>query len=185
MYVATWPASTHMAQFGSPSSSSAACPSSSRCKREREIPSRRAASERLPFAVSSMARAAARWISASWGGKVGVGCRDDADVDRPRGGGTQAPHALLVEGAQQLALELGRQVVHFVEEHGSSLRDLEQSGFGGLGVRERAALVSEQLALEQRGGDIRAVELHGPNCPTRPPTVDGSRPQLITVHRAT
>src|SRR5207248_543057 len=93
MYVATWPTSRHVAQFGSPSpsSSSAPCPSSSRCRREREMPSRRAASERLPPAVSSMARAAARWISARGAGKgrgpAPAGGEGGGGGRRRRGGG--------------------------------------------------------------------------------------------------
>src|SRR5256886_1530751 len=73
MGVGTWVASAQLAQFASPvvsfSVSLVAPAPKRRSSRDRDIPSRRAASDRLPPVAASIARAAARWISASVAGK--------------------------------------------------------------------------------------------------------------------
>src|SRR2546425_1223066 len=117
------------------------------------------------------------------GGEIRVRRRDDADVDLAGRRGAQAADRLLIQRAQQLALELGREVIHFVEEHRPALRDLEQAGFGGLRVGEGAALVTEQLALEQLGGQGGAVELDERRGGTRAAVVQGTRQQLFAGAR--
>src|SRR2546422_2627797 len=84
------------------------------------------------------------------GREVGVRRRHDAHVHGACRRGAEAAHRLLLERAQQLALQLGSEVVHFVEEERAALGYLEQAGLGRLRVGEGAALVAEQLALEQR-----------------------------------
>src|SRR5262249_37926628 len=51
------------------------------------------------------------------------------------------------------------QVADLVEEQGALIRALEAAGFLLRGARERAALVTEQLALDEVLGNRRAVEL--------------------------
>ena len=70
-------------------------------------------------------------------------------------------------------------MIHFVEEHRPALGHLEQAGFGGLGVGEGAALVTEQLALEQLGGEGGAVELDERRRGARAAVVQGPRQQLF------
>src|SRR5256714_260527 len=183
MHAMTWPASRHVAQFGSPSSSSAsACPSTRRCKREQDhvVPSLPQRGKLERDHVQPVEQVLAEAARLDGGEKVGVGCRHDPHVHRAGDRGTEAPHALLVERTQQLALELGREMVDLVEEHGAAVGHLEQAGFGGLGVREGTALVSEQLALEQRRGQGRAVELDERSGRTRAPVVERAGEQLFT-----
>jgi hypothetical protein len=71
----------------------------------------------------------------------------------------RAAHPLelpLLEHAQELGLELGPQVADLVEIERTALGQLEASEPPLVGVGERAALVAEQLGLEQRGRDRRA-----------------------------
>ena len=77
------------------------------------------------------------------GREVGVGRGDDAHVDGPTDRRAEALHALLIERAQQLALQLGGEVVDLVEEQRAAFGDFEQARFGGSGVGERAPLVAE------------------------------------------
>ena len=51
-----------------------------------------------------------------------------------------------------------RQVADFVEEQRAAMRQLEASGLAGVRAGERALLVAEQLRLEQRLGNRRAVD---------------------------
>src|SRR5256886_9227060 len=71
------------------------------------------------------------------------------------------PICFLLEGAQQLPLQLWGEAVDLVEEQRAAFGDFEQAGLGGPGVGERAALVAEQLALEQgrrESGTVRSEE---------------------------
>ena len=60
---------------------------------------------------------------------------------------------------------MARQVADLVQEHRAAGRDLELALARAVRVGERAALVAEQLALEQRLGDRAAVDRHErPGC---------------------
>ena len=57
---------------------------------------------------------------------------------------------LRLEHAQQLGLDRERQLADLVEEHRAAVRALEQARLGRDRAGERALLVAEQLALDQR-----------------------------------
>ena len=71
-----------------------------------------------------------------------------------------APECLLLEEAQQLGLQRQRHVADFVEEHRAAVGLFEQAPSALARVGERAAFVTEQLALEQRVGQRRARDVH-------------------------
>src|SRR5205085_2879012 len=75
---------------------------------------------------------------------------DQANVELDRAGSADAAYRTLLERAQQLRLHVDRQLADLVEKQRTAARGLEYSelAFGGAG--ERAALVPEQLALDQR-----------------------------------
>src|SRR4029077_12360251 len=85
--------------------------------------------------------------------------RDDPDVGPDRLRAPDALEVLPLEHAQELRLELRRDVTDLVQEERAVVRELEASGPSRDGARERAPLVAEQLALEQACGDGRTVEL--------------------------
>ena len=58
-----------------------------------------------------------------------------------------------------LACGAGAEIAHLVEEQRAAVGDLDQAELALARVGERAALVAEQLALDQRLGDRRRVEL--------------------------
>src|SRR2546425_10017079 len=91
MGVGTWVTSDQLAQFASPVSlavSPVASAPKRRSRRDRDIPSRRAASDRVPPVAASIARAAARWVSASVAGKgTGGGAGGGAPGGRGLGAG--------------------------------------------------------------------------------------------------
>ena len=64
----------------------------------------------------------------------------------------------LLEHAQQLGLQLQRQVADLVEEDGAVVGELEAALAGGDGAGEGAPFVAEQLALDQRRRQRRAVD---------------------------
>ena len=93
-------------------------------------------------------------------GQVAVGRGDDADVDVDRARTAEALDLPLLQHAQQLRLQLERQLADLVEEHGAAVRQLEAADLAGVRAGEGAALVAEQLALDQRRRQRRAVDDH-------------------------
>ena len=69
-------------------------------------------------------------------------------------------HRVVLEEAQQLDLHVRRNLGDLVEEHGAALGDLDLPLARAVGVGEGAALVAEQLALDQRLGNRPAVDRH-------------------------
>jgi hypothetical protein len=90
--------------------------------------------------------------------KLSVGSGHDAHVELSLLRSTDASHAACLEHAKEARLEIDRQLADFVQEERAAVGALEGAEVGSDGARERAALVSEQLALGQVGGDATAVE---------------------------
>ena len=70
------------------------------------------------------------------------------------------PEALFLEEPEQLRLQPRRHLADFVQEDRSAVGRLEQSLLLHARVRERPALVSEQLALEELFRERRARDVH-------------------------
>src|SRR5262249_56809617 len=100
-------------------------------------------------------------------------------VRRGRAGPADALERLLLEDAQQLGLQLERQVADLVEEERAAVRELEAPDALGDGARERAALVPEELALQQAGRNGGAVGPYGGALAAPSPGVDGKRGQVL------
>src|SRR6266853_997842 len=112
-------------------------------------------------------------------GQVLVGGGEDTDVHPD---GVLAPHpleGLLLESAQHLGLGLEAHVADLVKEEGALIGQLELAAPPRHRAGERAALVPEQLGLDQLLRDRRAVHLdEGPVAP-RGERVDGAGHQLL------
>src|SRR5262249_5208985 len=67
-------------------------------------------------------------------------------------------HALALERAEQVRLQRERQLADLVEEQRASVRALERADVLLLGAGERAALVAEQLARDERWRERAAVD---------------------------
>ena len=65
---------------------------------------------------------------------------------------------MILERAQQLRLQVERQLANLVEEQRAALGALERARVLGVRAGEGAALVAEELALDQVGGHRAAVE---------------------------
>ena len=92
--------------------------------------------------------------------EIAVGGRDDAhvDLDRPR-----ASEPLELAGfqhAQQLRLQVQRQLADLVEKERRAVRDLESPDLPRQRPRERSLLPAEQLALDEPGRQRGAVDAH-------------------------
>ena len=91
--------------------------------------------------------------------QVAVGGGDDAHVGVLRAHLADALVAPLLQHAQQLALQLQRQLADLVEEQRAAVGGLEAPHAIARRARKRAAHVAEQLALRQLARDGGAVQL--------------------------
>ena len=78
-----------------------------------------------------------------------------------------------------LRLELERQLADLVEEDGAAVRQLEAADLAGVRAGEGAALVAEQLALDQRRRQRGAVDDDERRVAARAAPVDRAREQLL------
>src|SRR5690606_24248571 len=100
--------------------------------------------------------------------------RDEPEVHGSRLEPAEALHPALFEHPKELRLRGERHLAHFVEEHGAALRRLEETWLRRDGARERAALVAEELALEQRLRQRGAVQADEGCGAAASPLVDGA-----------
>src|SRR4029453_9462092 len=91
--------------------------------------------------------------------------------------GAGAAHRLelaLLQHAEQLPLQLERELPHLVEEDRAAVGEGESPVAPGGGAGEGAALVPEELALDERAGNGGAVHLHQRLAAPPAPVVDGA-----------
>src|SRR6059058_2018807 len=115
--------------------------------------------------------------------EVAVRRGDEADVDLDRLRTAVPLELLLLQDAQQLRLELERDLADLVEEQRAAVGHLEAADLLGDGAGEGAPLVPEELALEETGRNRGAVELHERAVAAVASVVDGPREQPLARAR--
>ena len=90
--------------------------------------------------------------------EVRLGGRHNPDIDWNRLGSADALELSLLQGPQQLDLQLVRKVVDVVDEDGAPVGALEVADVLPVGARERALLMAEDGALEEALRDDPAVD---------------------------
>jgi len=83
---------------------------------------------------------------------------EHADVDRDRLGRAHRLDLALLDRAKELGLQRRRQLADLVEEQRTAARLAEEAALRLVRPGERAAAMAEQLALDQRRLERRAVE---------------------------
>src|SRR5262249_25343276 len=97
---------------------------------------------------------------ADFGREVPVGGRHDPDVDPTGTTIADGSNLALLQDSQQLRLHGSGHLTDLVQEDGSARRGLEQAHLVVRRPGEGTAAVPEELALEQRLGESRAVDRH-------------------------
>ena len=92
--------------------------------------------------------------------QIAIGRGDDAHVALDRGVSADALELALLKHAQKLDLHFGRDLTDFVEEDRAAVRQLESSDASRDRPAEGAALMAEQLALDEPCWKGRAVDLN-------------------------
>ena len=111
--------------------------------------------------------------------EVLVGGGDDADVDLDVAVGAQPRELAVLEHLQELGLERQGHLADLVEEHGAAIGELELARLPPVGPGEGAALVAEELGLEQRRRQSRAVDLDAGARAPDGGVVDGAGDELL------
>jgi hypothetical protein len=111
--------------------------------------------------------------------EIAVGGRDDPDVDPQRFVGSQRLDGPLLEHPQQLGLRGQRHLRHLVEQQRPAVGRPEPPLAPPDRAGEGAALVAEQLRLQQRVGERRAVDRHEGAAVPGPALVQGAGDQLF------
>ena len=111
--------------------------------------------------------------------QVTVGCSDNSNVHPDGAAAAYRLELLLLEDAEQLDLSFERQLTDFVQEDRAPVRQLEAAHTPVNSPRERTLDVTEQLALDQPGGDGAAVHLHQRPFLARAAVMDRPRDQLL------
>src|SRR5262249_16189989 len=101
----------------------------------------------------------------------------DVDLDVPRAADT-LEHAFL-QAAEQLRLTVRRHLADLIEEQRAAIGELHQPLLPPARVGEGAFLVAEQLALEERLRDRRAVDFHERAVAARALVVQTFRDELL------
>src|SRR5262245_25283358 len=112
--------------------------------------------------------------------QIAVGGRDEASVHAPRMVLADALDAAVLRGAEQLGLEVDRDLAYLVQEQRSTIGQLKASHAVLGRSREGALDVAEELALEQLTGDRRAVDLDQAPAAAATPVVDGLGNQFLS-----
>jgi hypothetical protein len=105
--------------------------------------------------------------------------RHQAHVHLDGLGAAQTLELLLLEHAEQLGLQLWRDVTHLVEKQCPPVRQLEAAALLGDGAGEGALFVAIQFALQEARGDGRTVQLDEGAALARAQVVNGAGDQLL------
>src|ERR1035438_6297335 len=111
--------------------------------------------------------------------EVAVGGGHQAGVGADGAGTAEALEFALLEDAQELGLQLERNLSDFVEEHGAAVCQLKAADTLGNGAGEGAFFVAEHLTLQQAGGNGGAVELDEGALAARAQVVDGTGEEFL------
>ena len=92
-------------------------------------------------------------------GQVLVGGGDQEDVDLAVHHLAHAAEAFLLQHFEHLGLDRGIEVSHLVEEQGAAVRHFEEPFLVADRAGEGAAVVAEELALEELAAETGAVQV--------------------------
>ena len=112
-------------------------------------------------------------------GEVPIGGGDEANVDGNGANAAEAFEGFLLQGAEELGLEIERDVADFVEEQGSAVGHFEAADFLGEGAGEGAAFVAEEFTFEKAGGDGGAVECNEREISAGAEAMDGAGDEFL------
>lgn len=112
--------------------------------------------------------------------EVTMGGGDDAGIGRDLGIGPNGADGALLQCAQELGLQVEGEVADFVEKEAPPGGCLKEAGLFLVGTGKGTLLMAEEFALDQFGGDGRAVDRDEVFCGDAALGVDGLGGQFLT-----
>src|SRR3984893_12858305 len=89
--------------------------------------------------------------------QVAIGRRDDSNIDRASFGGADGFYFALLQGTQQLGLQIHGHVSDFIEEQRAAVGGFEQTLLGLNSSGESAFHITEKFGLDERGHQRRTI----------------------------
>jgi hypothetical protein len=115
--------------------------------------------------------------------KIPVGGGNQAGVNLLSPRASQTFEFLFLQDPEKLGLKVQRDVAHLVEKDAPLVRQLKTPDFRRYCAREGAPLVSEELTLDEAGGNRRTTQLHKRMIPARTLVVNQSCDELFSGSR--
>jgi hypothetical protein len=114
-------------------------------------------------------------------GEIAVGGGEDAGVDGDGVVGADGANFFLLEGAEELGLEVEGEFADLVEEDSAAIGGGEKAGLGAVGSGEGAFDVAEEFAFDEGGDEGAAVD----RATSSLPVPDSPRMRTGWVEKAT
>jgi len=111
--------------------------------------------------------------------EVGVRDGDEARLDVQRFGAAETLERALLQNAEQFCLRVGRKRGDFVEDDGAGATEFETAEFTVHSAGERAAFVTEELALDERGRKRGAIDFEERRVATRTEFMNETRKMVF------
>src|ERR1043166_4587520 len=115
--------------------------------------------------------------------QIAVCGRDQSNVDLLRTSASETFELAFLQRAQQLRLDLHRNIADLVQEKRSLVRQFQPSDLLRNSPREGASFVPEQFAFQQSGGNGRTIEFYKSPLLAPAMVVNGTRDELLAGSR--
>ncbi len=115
--------------------------------------------------------------------QVAIGRRDEPYVDGARAQAADACHFARLDDVQQRGLHRPGELSDFVEKRGTAIGGFDEARLGRHGARESAALMTKDLALEERLRERGAIDAHERRIPSRRLTMNGLGDEVLSNAR--
>src|SRR5262249_45932867 len=111
--------------------------------------------------------------------EVSMRCGNEPDIGLDCAIRAESFELSLLQCTEQFGLQLHRDIADFIEEERSAISQFQAADLLRNCARECTALVTEKFALQQAGGNRRAIELHEGLMLSVASVVDGTGNQFL------
>jgi hypothetical protein len=150
------------------------------CQKQHVIPALAEGRDRDGDGGNSKIKILAKSFSRNGFLKIFVRGGEDADVDFDSLRSADALELLLLEHAQQFALNAEGKLADFVEKQRATVRQLELADFSGSGAGVSAAFVAEEFVFDKPFGNGGSVERHKRMLGARAEMMNRAREELFS-----
>src|SRR5262249_39796593 len=133
--------------------------------------------------IQAVEKIGAKFLLVNHGLEVAVGGRDQAGISAQRARASEPLELLILQDAQQLRLEIKRDLANLVQKYGAVIGQLKPSDALCDGASEGPFLVTKKLAFEQAGWNRGATQFDERAVLPAAVSVYGAGDQLLACSR--